>query len=67
MTTALRVEKLRREHAVEEFDCGNEALNRFLIRHALQSQQSSASQTYIALAADEIVGYYTLVVGQVEY
>ena len=67
MTTALRIEKLRREHAVEEFDCGNEALNRFLVRHALQSQQSNASQTYVTLADDEVVGYYTLVVGQVEY
>ena len=32
-----------------------------------QNQQAGASQTYLALADKEIVGYYTLVVGQVEY
>lgn len=49
------------------FDCGREALNRFLTRYALQNQQAGASQTYIALADREVAGYYTLVVGQVEY
>jgi GNAT superfamily N-acetyltransferase len=67
MTEALRIEKLRREHKVDSFDCGQEPLNRFLVRHALQSQQAEASQTYVALAKDEIVGFYTLVVAQVEY
>lgn len=63
----LRIEKLRRGHALEGFDCGSEALNLFLIRYALQNQQASASQTYVALADAELAGYYTLVVGQVEY
>jgi GNAT superfamily N-acetyltransferase len=52
---------------VQGFDCGREALNRFLIRYAFQNQQAGASQTYLALADAEVVGYYTLVVGQVEY
>ena len=64
---ALRIEKLQRCHEVEAFDCGREALNRFLIRYALQNQQAGASQTCVALAAEEIAGYYTLVFGQVEY
>jgi GNAT superfamily N-acetyltransferase len=63
----LRIEKLQRGHIVEMFDCGREALNRFLIRYAFQNQQSGASQTYIAMADEQVVGYYTLVVGQVEY
>jgi len=63
----LRIEKLHRGHALEGFDCGREALNRFLIRYALQNQQAGASQTYVAMAGAEVVGYYTLVVGQVEY
>ncbi|MEO8371312.1 MAG: GNAT family N-acetyltransferase [Candidatus Solibacter sp.] len=63
----LRIEKLKRSHPLDEFDCGREALNRFLIRYALPNQQAGASQTYIALADDEVAGYYTLVVGQVEY
>jgi GNAT superfamily N-acetyltransferase len=63
----IRIEKLQCEHAVEGFDCGREALNRFLIRYALQNQQGGASRTYVALAGAEVAGYYTLVVGQVEY
>jgi predicted N-acetyltransferase YhbS len=62
-----RIEKLERNHAIEAFDCGREALNRFLIRYALQNQQAGASQTYVATVDKEIVGYYSLVVGQVEY
>jgi GNAT superfamily N-acetyltransferase len=69
--TSLRIEKLQRGHVVDSFDCGREALNRFLIRYAWQSQQSGASQSYVALAGsggeEQVVGYYTLVVGQVEY
>src|ERR1019366_4880335 len=62
----LRIEKLRRGHNLDPFDCGREALNRFLIWYAFQNQQAGASQTYIALADEEVAGYYTLVVGQVE-
>lgn len=67
MIPPLRIEKLQRGHAVDFFDCGREALNRFLVRYAIQSQQAGASQTYVALAGEEVAGYYTLVVGQVEY
>jgi len=67
MSLTLKIEKLRRDHAVERFDCGNHGLNRFLARHALQSQQAGASQTYVAFSGDRPVGFYTLVVGQMEY
>jgi GNAT superfamily N-acetyltransferase len=67
MTGALRIEKLCRDHPVKGFDCGREELNRFLVKHALQSQQGNASQTYIALANEQVVGFYTLVVGTVEH
>lgn len=67
MTSPLRIEKLQRGHAVESFECGRDPLNRFLIRYALQDQQAGASQTYLALAGEEVAGYYTLVVSQVEY
>lgn len=65
--TAFRIEKLSRQHAVEAFDCGQVSLNRFLARFAWASQQASASQTYVALADDVVVGFFTLVVGQVTY
>ena len=66
--TALRIEKLHRSHNVDLFDCGQPDLNRFLIRFALGNQQASASQTYVAIAdQSEILGFYTLVVGQVSF
>jgi GNAT superfamily N-acetyltransferase len=65
--SSLRIEKLQRNHAIDAFDCGREALNRFLIRYALLNQQAQASQTYVGLFGEEVVGYYTLVVGQVGY
>lgn len=65
--SGLRIEKLDRTHVVEGFDCGKEALNRFLIRHALQSQLSGASNTYLAIAANRVVGFYSLAVGEIAY
>ena len=38
-----------------------------MVRYAIQNQQAGASQTYLALAGEDVAGYYTLVVGQVEY
>jgi GNAT superfamily N-acetyltransferase len=65
--TQAHIEKLRRDHPVEGFDCGKEPLNRFLTRHALQSQQAGGSTTYLALENNRIVGYFTLAVGDVEH
>ena len=65
--TALRIEKLQRSHKIDDFDCGREPLNRFLSRYAFQNQQAESSQTYVALAGEPVVGYYTLVVGEVAY
>jgi len=61
-----RIEKLRREHAVEAFDCGHAELNRFLQQHALQNQQGGGAQTYVGLVNSTVVGYYALAVGSVE-
>jgi GNAT superfamily N-acetyltransferase len=63
--TRFRVEKLARQHVLDDFDCGDEALNRFLVRFAFPNQQANASQTYLGLADDQVAGFYTLVVGEV--
>ncbi len=60
-----RIEKLRPDHPVEDFDCGIEELNRYLLRFAWVNQQAGAAQTYLGLVDDAIVGYYALAVGQV--
>jgi GNAT superfamily N-acetyltransferase len=63
--SSFRIEKLARHHVLDGFDCGEEALNRFLLRFAFPNQQANASQTYLGLAGDEVAGFYTLVVGEV--
>jgi GNAT superfamily N-acetyltransferase len=65
--SVFRIEKMARWHAVDSFDCGEQALNRFLMRFALPGQQASASQTYVGLTDDAVIGFYTLVVGEVRY
>jgi GNAT superfamily N-acetyltransferase len=64
VTGSLRIEKLHRSHNVDAFDCGHDALNRFLIRI---NQHANDSQTYVALSDAEVIGYYTLVFGQVAF
>ncbi|MGB8095728.1 MAG: GNAT family N-acetyltransferase [Terracidiphilus sp.] len=65
MSDARLVEKLRRDHPVENFDCGREELNRYLVRYAWQNQQAGAAQTYVGIVGEVIVGYHTLAVGHV--
>jgi GNAT superfamily N-acetyltransferase len=67
MNADFRIEKLQPNHVLEGFDCGKESLNRFLIRNALQSQYANASQTYVLVTADRVIGYHTLVVGEVAF
>ena len=65
MTNPLRIEKLQRTHEVEAFTCGQPELDRFLIRHALQAQQANSSQTYVGVSGQTVVGFYTIVAGEV--
>lgn len=67
MTALLRIEKLHRTHAVEQFNCGQPELDRFLKRHALQAQQANSSQTYVAVSNGEVLGFYTIVAGEVQH
>jgi GNAT superfamily N-acetyltransferase len=61
------VEKLGSDHKVSDFDCGKEALNRFLIRFALINQNADGAQTYVVCRAQRVVGYYSLAVGAVTH
>lgn len=62
-----RIEKLQRTHAVDSFDCGQDNLNRYLKQYALMSQRADGAKTYVGLCDETIIGYYTLVVGNVAY
>jgi GNAT superfamily N-acetyltransferase len=65
LSEARRVVKFRANHAIQSFDCGRDELNRYLLRYAWQNQQAGAAQTYVGLAGDAVIGYYTLAVGHV--
>jgi GNAT superfamily N-acetyltransferase len=67
MTDERSIEKLRRDHPINAFDCGQEALNGWLRKHALQNQGAGAAQTYVGMAGGVVIGYYSLAVGQIEY
>jgi GNAT superfamily N-acetyltransferase len=67
MADPLRIEKLRPDHVVANFDCGQGELNRFLSRFALANQFAGAAQTYVATSGDTILGYYSLAVGEIAY
>ncbi len=59
------IEKLRREHDLSQFDCGNTTLNTWLKKYAWTNQQADSAKTYVALAGNLVVGYYALTTGSV--
>lgn len=55
-------------HDAVSFDCGSDALNRFLRRHALNNQRNQSARTYVALRGEtRVVGYYTLAAACAEF
>ncbi len=61
------VQLLGAEHRREGFDCGDAALNDFLLRQAGQQQRRGFGKTYVALADDgvSVIGFVTVSAGQV--
>jgi GNAT superfamily N-acetyltransferase len=56
---------LRKEHDFLEFDCGKQALNNFLVRHALANQANDSARTFVGLHDNRVIGYYSLAVSSV--
>ena len=55
-------------HRRREFDCGDALVNDWLWTKALQSQGKHLSTTKVLLGhAQEIAGFYTLAVGQIDF
>ena len=67
MTEGFRIEKLRREHPVDGFSCGRDELERFLMRYALGNQQADARADLSRAARSDVIGFYSLVVGEVAF
>jgi GNAT superfamily N-acetyltransferase len=56
---------LDKSHDFLLFDCGKEALNTFLTRHALANQANGSARTFVGLYENRVVGYYSLAVGSI--
>ncbi len=63
----VRIERLAAHHVRADFDCGEGALNDFLLRQAGQLQRRGFGKTYVALADDGLTihGYVSVSAGQV--
>lgn len=59
------IEKLARTHSVGAFDCGQDHLNTYLAKYALTNQLANSALTYVALAGEAVIGFYSLAVGEV--
>jgi hypothetical protein len=55
-------------HEVRNFDCGQPALNDFLIKHALANTSAGLARTFVVtpLAQPVVAGYFSIAAGSVE-
>jgi GNAT superfamily N-acetyltransferase len=62
-----RPEPLGKQHRLDEFDCGEPALDEWLKRHARAAQASDSARVIVVTLEDgeTVVGYYALAAAQV--
>ncbi|OYT91540.1 MAG: GNAT family N-acetyltransferase [Burkholderiales bacterium PBB3] len=53
-------------HRLDSFDCGKPTLNEWPTRHARQAQASGSAKTFVVADGDQVAGYFSLTVGQVD-
>jgi len=58
---------LKDGHILDNFDCGNNSLNNWLRRYAMQNQRANSARTFVVCNEDNVVGYYRLAVGSIEH
>jgi GNAT superfamily N-acetyltransferase len=54
-------------HDTSDFASGNEALDRWLIRYAGQSERRDAARTFVLTDAEAVIGYYALLAGELDH
>lgn len=65
-----REEPIARHHDRKGFDCGVPELNAYLARYARQNHESGGAKTFVAVdpsARSEVLGYYSISPGAVEF
>lgn len=63
-----RIERIRKDHARDLFDCGVEDLDLFIRRYARQSEELGLARTFVATRPGDsrVCGYYAVRSGEVE-
>lgn len=64
----VEIVELNKQHNRSAFDCGSEALNRYLKTTAYQAQKKAKSKNYVLVESEspqQILGYFTLVLALV--
>jgi GNAT superfamily N-acetyltransferase len=54
-------------HDASGFESGNEALDRWLVRYAGQNERRDAARTFVIADAGAVIGYYTLLAGELDH
>jgi GNAT superfamily N-acetyltransferase len=70
MVTAWHEEPISKKHERDAFDCGEEALDEFLRRHARKSHDLGGAKTFLAIDDGDnktILGFYSVSPASVEY
>lgn len=62
-------EPLSSQHKRDDFDCGEETLNRYLRQYASQHQKKNIGRVFVAVEVGQqkVLGYYTLANGSVAF
>lgn len=63
-------EPIARYHDRTTFNCGDDALNQFLRRHARQNHEKGGAKTYLAVSDSDnkkVLGYYSLSPSSIAY
>ncbi len=55
-------------HEVRDFDCGNAALNEYLVKFAITNASAGMARTFVTTHEDQpaVVGYFSITAGSIE-
>jgi len=59
-------EPLGSSHRLEGFECGKPALDDWLLRYARHAKCSGSAKTFVVADDNQVVGYFSLTVGQID-
>jgi len=59
-------EPLSADHRFDDFGCGKPSLDTWLVSYARQAQAGGSAKTFVVRDGDQVAGYYSLTVGEVD-